>query len=227
MSYQTVCLYNKFKSFDFHVDEIREYIGTFLFQRNDLDKSFFNIWKEKMKETLSIIDKGWKYVPIYKINNQITFCVDCYLNAFLEKKSYSNIECFGSCRNILYYGGEFLGRKMIDFNHIKITTNFQPKFFMGETKFDKSCRILLNSSKFLSEENISFSKMIPYALITKNDIDDLFYEIKFGPISWNSNLEQKSILLKKYSNSYEEYKHPISSCIFSDEDFSDLYPISY
>ena len=52
-------------------------------------------------------------------------------------------------------------------------------------------------------------------------------EICFGPSVWNLSLEKKKVLQKMYPNSYEQYKSPILSCIFTEDTMEDLYPIRY
>ena len=87
-------------------DDIVNSIRSYLFDFNYFKK----IWDLRIKESLSIIDKGYKYVPIYTLpnwnifnstaNNIVYYCVECYIEALIKKKSYINNNECNNCDHI-------------------------------------------------------------------------------------------------------------------------------
>lgn len=224
MSYNLMCTYEKFQAFDFKVDDIRNHIGSFLFTFEDVDKAYFNVWKEKMKETLSSINKGWKYIAVYENENGKTIeCFSCYLKAFLLKTTYTE-----GCRTCskLQNNMSLVRYDLVDFNHIKkITGQFQQNCF-SEFNIDENARTILKYSKYHAELNLYLEEyQLEYIWI--DGMLGLNEEICFGPSVWNLSLEKKKVLQKMYPNSYEQYKSPILSCIFTEDTMEDLYPIRY
>lgn len=87
-------------------DDIVNSIRSYLFDFNYFKK----MWDLRIKESLSIIDKGYKYIPIYRLpswnifnstaNTIIYYCVECYIEALIQKKSYiDTIDC-NNCNQI-------------------------------------------------------------------------------------------------------------------------------
>jgi ribosomal protein S8 len=234
MSYKLIRTYEQFQAFEFKVDDIKNYIGSFLFNSEvfkvntinaeEIDKAYFNVWKEKMKETLSAIDKGWKYIAVYKDEYQNTIqCISCYLKAFILKTSYVS-----ECQNCSKLEREMYLKRydIVNFDHIKqISCQFQQEYF-GKFNIGKNARIIVNISKYMAERNLYLNEY-RFEYIWLDNLLNLDEEIRFGPLSWNSNLEKKRILQKMYPNSYEQYKRPIPLGVFTEDTMDDLYPIRY
>jgi hypothetical protein len=224
MSYSLICTYENFQAFEFKVDDIKNHIGSFLFTSKDVDNAYFNIWKEKMKETLSSINQGWKYIAVYENENgKTTECFSCYLKAFLLKTTY--IEGCQTCSK-LQNNMSLVRYDLVDFNHIKkITGEFQQNYF-SDFIIGENARTILKYSKYHAELNLYLDEY-QFEYIWLDGMFDINEEICFGPSIWNQSLEKKKVLQKMYPNSYEQYKCPIPSCIFTEDTMEDLYPIRY
>lgn len=139
-------------------DDIIEYIKLYLFDYN----LFKNIWQNRMYEILSNIDKGYKLIPIYKIpiNNLTIFnlnnksinemyCVECYLEALIKRKTYvENINCV-NCYDIKYiYQLDTSNYKYISYNEFKNRSELK---YLNNIYGYKKIKPFINSSKYLTE----------------------------------------------------------------------------
>lgn len=234
MSYNLIRTYETFQAFKFEISDIKYHIGSFLFNSEVfegntinseiLNKAYFNVWKEKMKETLSAIDKGWKYIAVYEDEDgNTTECVNCYLKSFLLKTTYVDDceNCYG-----LWYDMPTDRYDLVNFEYIKKTTCLFQKEYFSVFNIEENARTILINSKYLAEQNLYLDEYnLEYIWLDR--YLGLYDEIHFGPIHWTSSLEKKPILKKMYPNSYEQYKHPIPSCAFTEDTMDDLYPIRY
>lgn len=136
-------------------DDIIFYIQDFIYDY----KYFKNIWKLRMKETLSIIDKGYKIIPTYILprhnifnyttNNLEYYCVECYLEAFIKKKSYANSIYCNICTQLSHIlPNNIKTYKLLSFNEFK--TRFELNDIINIYGY-KNIKIYINSSKYLTE----------------------------------------------------------------------------
>lgn len=75
--------------------EISQLIQEYTFDINIFKRQWFN----RMIETHSILDKGYKLVPIYSFHTgdikKKYYCMECYMDSFVNKTTYmTNIECY-------------------------------------------------------------------------------------------------------------------------------------
>jgi len=167
---------------------------------------FLNCWKNKIAETLSIIDQGYKIVNIFAINrndnvfgnpdedydSEYVKCPECYLRAFSKNRSYNDDEC-NVCLTLSRKGYLWLGYCIKSYNDFKYSREFN--HYLKQSLYIKS---LILSSKYQAENNITHA---PY-FASKKHISGLLYEINHGPIQWNKKLAYKKILFKRFNKSY-------------------------
>lgn len=150
--------YNKIKESDYidiinsfkFAEEVSELIREYVFDINIFKKQWFN----RMIDSLSLIDKGYKLIPAYYIYNKKYFCLECYLESFIKKTTYiSNINCIG-CEFYMNY---------LDLrdNNSKIIIKYELLSYDNMIKLDElntisklyrcDISVILKSSKLLSE----------------------------------------------------------------------------
>lgn len=146
-------------------------------------KYFKNEWDNRMLETLSIIDKGYKYVPVYILPRYHVltarsyegeyYCAECYLNAFINKKSYVDKDYCNNCYQI------FMINRNIHFEYRLLSfEEFQQRDEIRNLINIYNCRnitIFINSNKFLTEMVLSGN---PRHYKSKYDSISFAYEIK-------------------------------------------------
>lgn len=163
-------LCNKFKI----SKDIEILIETYIFY----DLNYYKkIHKNKFYDCLLEINKEWKYVSILNINK---FCVNCYMEAFIQNSAYIN-NCYCQLTN-----NSIKNYKLINYNDFinsKELKDFHIWF------------IICNSNKELAKY-IFNNKELNFG--DKKNMLGLSYEIKFGPILWTNKQINNKILLKIY-----------------------------
>ena len=157
-----------------------------------LDNTFFkNLWQNRMLETLSIIDKGYKLVPVYKFQNYNIFnrdnremdyyCLECYLESLLKKKTYiDNIFCINCYDIITSYPNIEIKYKMLSYSEFKLRQELKD---ISNLYGYKQIKIFINSSKYLTESILLGNKSFYQ---TKLAHLALLYEIKNGPLIFST-----------------------------------------
>ncbi len=143
--------------------DVRYIIESYLFDVN----LFKNIWKNRLLETLSIIDKGFKLIPVYNITNNIYsrllthitineyYCLECYLEAIIKKQTYVNNENCINCYEIqnIY---QFTTTKYKYISYEEFKYRYELEFLKNNYIYGyKNIKIFIKSSKYLTEMILS------------------------------------------------------------------------
>ena len=143
---------------------------TQLIQEYTFNISIFKIqWFNRMIQTNSMLDKGYKLVPIYNIIlggcQKQYYCIECYMESFVKKTTYiNNIECnvcdrfcklqnyIGNKPNIILPGVNTLNFKYISYEILsyKEMINREELSSMYYL-YGYNISTLLKSSKLISE----------------------------------------------------------------------------
>lgn len=162
-------------------EEVLELIQQYTFDANIFKKQ----WLNRMIESLSIIDKGYKLIPTYYIYNKKYFCCECYLESFIKKTTYiSNKNCF-CCECYIDYIDLITTNLNIVINYESVSYKEMLKLEELNTIFKLykcDISVILKSSKLLSEYVI-LNKSSYY--ITKFIKSGLKYEITI-PLYWKT-----------------------------------------
>jgi len=148
-------------------------------------KFFKNIWQNRINETLSIIDKGYKLVPVYKFQNfnyiKDYYCLECYLESLLKKQTYVNKRFCNNCNNIqISYPNINIEYKILSYLEFKTSQELNDiRYLYGY----KQIKIFINSSKYLTESILLDNKSFYNTKLTHLA---LLYEIKNGPLKFSS-----------------------------------------
>lgn len=168
-------LQNKFNLSNDIINCIQDYIYDY--------KYFKNIWQLRMMETLSILDKGYKLIPTYILPRYNLFnntpynieyyCVECYLEAFIKKKSYVNAIYCNICIQLSYMLLDNIKTyKELSFDEFK--TRYEINDIINIYGY-RNIKIFLHSNKYLTEL-ILFGNSNCYKSRLKHIF--LLYEIK-------------------------------------------------
>jgi len=162
-------------------EEVSELIQQYIFDVNIFKKQWFN----RMINTLSIIDKGYKLVPAYYIYNKKYFCLECYLESFIKKISFISNQYCSCCKFYI---------ELIDphYNNVNIIMKYELLSYNEMIKLEELTILsdlyrfniieILKSSKLLSEYVI-LNKTFDY--LTKFNKSGLKYEIMI-PLYWKT-----------------------------------------
>lgn len=159
---------NKFK----FPEEVSELIQQYVFDINIFKLQWFN----RMINSLSILDKGYKLVPVLNFieNKNKIYCMECYLECFVNKTTYMISNYCSFCeqyinRTINFKNTNF---EFISYNEMINKEELHYMYYLYGFKID----IILKSSKLLSE----------FILLNKAK----FYQTKFV----NSGLKYEIII---------------------------------
>lgn len=118
-----------------------------------------NIWQNRMIETLSILDKGYKFIPVYtfqrynvlnNLNREMKYyCIECYLTAFIKKTSYSSRSYCTNCYQItMLERNPRIRYRLVSYDEIKLRKELRD--FINLFGF-RNIKVFLNSNKLLTE----------------------------------------------------------------------------
>lgn len=165
-------------------NDIKQNINSFLIDYN----LYFKQSKIKMQETFSIIDKGIKLVPLYKLENLSNqICNECYAYCLIKRTVYNTNNCF-HCNYFIENGARLLKYIEVDFESFK---QYRHLFLI-----DSNIRQIFILNKYLSENILIYYLDI---IFTVKSATGILSEIKKGPRNWTIKQKKLKVLLKYYN----------------------------